>query len=657
MLRDIPTSFKDFGIVTTQLIDPITVPNTASAAESDEFYSCRLIVKGKKAGLSFKQYNPKAVVEGPENYYVLYFPTRSATQKAFAKLCNDTRLVYVEPDAYTQAEASLGTSRIKDSITYNSWGVSKIGADKYAEFVRKKTDSNITVAVLDTGVGNHSFINYNVMKGLDFVNLDNNSVDLAGHGTWVTGIVLDCTQGLNVKVLGIRVVDENGCGTQLACGNGIRYAVDCGAKIINMSLRYSHSQYLDDAIDYAYKKDAIIIAASGNDYGSTENGCPSHNPKAIVVGAVDKNLSRAKFSNIGKSLDIVAPGVGIESTKPGNRWATSSGTSASTPYISAAAAMIRLANPGKRNVEIENILYNSCVDLGDKGWDPEYGHGIPDLSKLISGMTTPTPTPRPTITPVPEKTKYYALVIGHKYGDDDRHQKDFLAVSNMFTQHGYTKVVGGSSPVLADAAYSKATKDDVLVFYYSGEIAQVTTNGIQKEILMILNDDQQFGFAELRSIMDQYPGKKVILLDCAYAGAVVSKNGTIKEKKDNSTISSVILKEIKRVFINGVPKNGEFLSGDYTVLVSCANDKMDAVMTDGNGNYWSNFTRWLCAGCGYDRVNFKESSEMAADADKDNKVTMKELLDYIISIEKLNNVYHTEPILYPSNSQLVLVNK
>ena len=573
-------------------------------------------------------------------HYVLFFANSKATRKAFGQICNDTRIKYAEPDSY------VTTSEITSDpkATYHSWGVNQIGANKYADYVKGKTDESLTVAVLDTGVGNHSFINNHVMKGLDFIDLDNNSIDLDGHGTHVTGTILDCTQGLNVNVLAVRVLGEHG-GTGLTVGNGIRYAVDCGAKVINMSLGGGHTQYIDDAIDYAYKKGVVVVAAAGNDYGSADEHCPGHNSKAITVGAVDDKLVRAKFSNTGKALDVVAPGVNINSTLPGNRWANYQGTSMATPHISAAVAMIRLANPGKSNAEVESILYSSCTDLGSQGWDQEYGRGIPDLKKLIPG--TPTPTP----TPVPEKAKYYALLIAPKYGDEVIHQQDNKAMANMFARRGYAKVIGSSSLYAAQSAYSEATKDDVLVFYYSGRIAQVTENGTQKEILMILDNDKTYSFTELKNILDQYPGKKVILLDCPYAGAVVTKNG------EKGIDNSILLQKIIRIFSNGAAKNGELLSSGYTIFAACGNKETDVVVSDGNGNKCSNFTKWICSGCGYDRINFQEYPEMNADSNKDNKITLSELKDYVIAIEKLNDLYYAEPVLYPANSQLVLVKK
>lgn len=122
------------------------------------------------------------------------------------------------------------------------------------------------------------------------------------------------------------------------------------------------------------------MVAAGNEYGNTSDYCPSHLTNVIVVGAVDENDKKAGFSNTGSSLDVVAPGVDIVSCIPGGGYKSYDGTSMATPHIAAIAAMFALVYPEKQPSEIEEMIKGCTRDLGEKGWDKQYGHGIPDLS-------------------------------------------------------------------------------------------------------------------------------------------------------------------------------------------------------------------------------------------------------------------------------------
>lgn len=372
-------SFSEFGRAVSEMINEADIPDNISAAAADEFYCCRLIVKGKSDGLTFDEYSPQTIIAGPEHYYVLGFKNSTDTKKAYVLLCNDSRIEYVEPDSYVTIDSEDADFEAQDI----SWGARLTGALKLASHVKKKTSSTIKVAVVDTGVGKHSFINDRLLSGYDFVDNDNRPVDVNGHGTRVTGIIVDCTPGLDVKVIPVRVLDEIGNGHKTVIANGIRYAIEKGAEVINLSLSGEKTNYIDDAVNAAIKQGITVVAAAGNQYNYTNNYSPAHMKDAIVVGAVDINKNRAAFSNRGKTIDLVGPGVGICSTLPGNRMGMSDGTSMAAPHITAAAAMILLLNPAYSPADVEEELKSICVDLGKAGFDTSYGYGFPDLERLI----------------------------------------------------------------------------------------------------------------------------------------------------------------------------------------------------------------------------------------------------------------------------------
>lgn len=263
------------------------------------------------------------------------------------------------------------------------------------------TNDNITVAVVDSGVYKHSFLKDRIADGgMDFVDNDMNPDDESRHGTHVEGTIVDCTPGLNVKILPVRVLGVDGRGSWLRISLGIRYAVNYGAQIMNLSLGGKGiSQTVDNAVLYTINRGCTVVAAAGNDNSDIADYSIAHLDRCIVVAAVDEELKRADFqewgSNLGQSIDIAAPGVNIVSCVPnrvggftiGGKKESAGGTSMATPHVSALAAMIKLKNPSLTPSGIEKEIVNRCVDLGEAGWDPYYGWGIPDFSEVLDDIT------------------------------------------------------------------------------------------------------------------------------------------------------------------------------------------------------------------------------------------------------------------------------
>ena len=282
-------------------------------------------------------------------------------------------------------ESSVKTYTASTGSACMSWGVSYIQADKYAAFVKANTSQTIKVAVVDSGVSKHSKLSSRILKGKDYVDNDNDPSDKNGHGTHVAGTIVDCTPGLNVKILPVRVMNASGVGNPSTVGNGIRYAVNQGAKVINLSLGgYSHYKYIEDCIDYAQKKNVTVVVAAGNECENTRYICPAHMSSPIVVGAINRNGKRAFFSNYGTSLDIVAPGVDIKSCWLNGKYATATGTSMAAPHISAAAAMYRLMYPSATASKIQYYIRCYAKDLGQSGTDSYYGRGVPRMAGAIA---------------------------------------------------------------------------------------------------------------------------------------------------------------------------------------------------------------------------------------------------------------------------------
>lgn len=252
---------------------------------------------------------------------------------------------------------------------------------------------DVIVAVIDTGVDfDHPDLQGQTTAGVNMINKDAEAMDDVGHGTHVAGIIAalvnneEGVAGISWynKIMPVKVLDETGAGSTYSVAQGVIWAADHGARVINMSLgNYADSQFLHDAIKYAYDKDVVLIAASGND--NTERpGFPAAYHEVFAVAATDSNKQKASFSNYGDYIDVAAPGVNIASTYPQNHYAALSGTSMASPHVTALAALIRSANPLLKNTEVMDIMRQTAIDLGDKGKDNYYGYGQIDVVKALS---------------------------------------------------------------------------------------------------------------------------------------------------------------------------------------------------------------------------------------------------------------------------------
>lgn len=385
------SSFDEFSKEVVDLVKRYDGNSIDSEAVSMPFYSRRLIVQGKGEALDLSSYGAKEVIQGIDYLYVMQFTTQETAKQACEVISNMEAVEYCEPDQYAEA------TEYEENIEHMSWGVSRIGADAYSERVKAMTDAEITVAVVDSGVYKHPFLKDRIVDGgRDFIDDDMKPDDEHSHGTHVAGTIVDCTSGLNVKILPVRVLGSDGKGSMLAISLGVRHAVDRGAKIINMSLSGLKNQTLDNAVIYAVSRGCTVVVTAGNDNISTENKTPAHLEECIVVSAINDQLEKADFSNWGESVDFAAPGVDILSCVPkfflgipyGDAKGIMSGTSMAAPHISALAAMIKLENPAMTAEEIQNVMKGYSIDLGETDWDPFYGWGMPDFSNEIESDET-----------------------------------------------------------------------------------------------------------------------------------------------------------------------------------------------------------------------------------------------------------------------------
>ena len=248
-------------------------------------------------------------------------------------------------------------------------------------------------------------------QGWNMVSGNNNITDDQGHGTHLSGIIAaghNNNLGIsgvapNARILPVKVLDGHGNGTYAQASEGIIYAVDMGARIINLGFGGTgSSDLLQNAIQYALNHNVLVVAAAGNGGGNTVY-YPAGYPGVIAVSAVDSGLSFASFSSSGDHISLSAPGLDIYSTFPGGSYGTLSGTSMSSAEVSGVAALLA----GQPQFEDVNVLRASLLggaaDLGTPGRDPFFGYGVVHAFDSLgyAGPVLPTPTPWivPTSTP------------------------------------------------------------------------------------------------------------------------------------------------------------------------------------------------------------------------------------------------------------------
>lgn len=276
--------------------------------------------------------------------------------------------------------------------------------------------SAVKVAVLDTGIDhNHpNLANFvNTSLGRSFVG--GTTMDVQGHGTHVAGTIASygSVSGVmqSATLVPVKVLGDDGSGSLYGITQGILYAADIDADVINMSLGGGgYNQSMDEAIQTAVAQGTIVVAASGND-GASSISYPAAYSSAIAVGSVTSSGTRSSFSNYGSGLEVMAPGSSIYSTYPNSRYATLSGTSMATPHVAGVAGLIRAANPNISVADARNILRNTAQEAGSFS---QYGYGIVDAHAAVvaasgggGGTTPPPPSSSETVTSVTTNYSWY----------------------------------------------------------------------------------------------------------------------------------------------------------------------------------------------------------------------------------------------------------
>ncbi|UYB39630.1 S8 family serine peptidase [Streptomyces sp. Je 1-4] len=311
-----------------------------------------------------------------------------------------TRTLRAVGGAVVAGALLFGTAPVAsaDQIRHDQWPLRSFGAD---DVWKVSTGKGVTVAVIDAPVdGSHPDLKGSVLPGKSFF-AGGGPADrpdgkeehgtamaslIAGHGHGPGGS--EGVKGLapDAKILPVGI-DLGDAGTSYA--QPLRYAVDHGAKVVNMSFEdYEDTSPAERAaVDYARKHDVLVVASSGNT-GSSIPRLPSAVPGVLAVGAVDIDLKVWKFSSYGPHIKLLAPGLHIRSAGVETPYRLANGTSDSAAYVSAAAALLRSKFPDLTAGQIANRLVKTAGlpdDMkGKKLPDPRYGYGFIRPSKALT---------------------------------------------------------------------------------------------------------------------------------------------------------------------------------------------------------------------------------------------------------------------------------
>jgi len=324
-------------------------------------------------------------------------------QQTIEALNKDPSVLYAEPNYIAYA---LDTNP-NDFYYQNGyqWGLAKIKAPTAWDVTTGSSD--VVIAVVDTGIDlEHPDFSCpgKLASGKNIVSPGSTPDDDHGHGTHVAGIAAACTNNVSgvagvawgARLMPVKVLDSNGSGSYEWVANGITYAADQGADVINLSLGgLGGSSTLANAIQYAQDQGALVIAAAGN----CGSGCwigggyydnplmyPGAYPTTMAVAATNSTDDWASFSEHHPYVDVAAPGVSIYSTLLDKRYGYQQGTSMAAPHVSGLAALVWSLSPGLTNDQVRDVIQSAAVDLGAPGKDDYFGHGRINAWQAIDSL-------------------------------------------------------------------------------------------------------------------------------------------------------------------------------------------------------------------------------------------------------------------------------
>ena len=353
------------------------------------------------------------VVEGQlsgTTVYSLSLPPNQTEAGFVAILSKDSRLAFAETDTFllnpevqgAPVHVAFDRTRV-DAKFVADWNapIGKYSSDSPLLQVnldmapRRATGMGVTVAILDTGIDfSHPLLSGRAAPGYNEIDpnalpgesADGLTNDAVGHGTMVAGIIARIAP--NARLMSIRVLNGDGIGFASEVADGLIFAVQHGARVVNLSLGSSvRSKTIEEALDVAEASGVTCVTAAGND-GALEMLYPTSRHDVLVVGAVEADSTKSSYSNYGGWVSVVAPGSNIRSTFVNGQYATWAGTSFATPFVTGEAALILSLRPAFTTSDVKDAIRGTArsVDKANKPYKGWLGKGVIDIATAIQGL-------------------------------------------------------------------------------------------------------------------------------------------------------------------------------------------------------------------------------------------------------------------------------
>lgn len=350
------------------------------AGETGYWAKSRILIQ-TRAGLDDSQLNKILARHGGRsssrmrkiNAHIIQLPADADARVAVELLKRNPHIKSAEVDKLIAPE-QVGN----DTYYSSAWHLPKIQAPTAWD---SALGTGVTIAILDSGIdATHPDLQGKLVAGWNMYDNNADTTDVYGHGTKVAGSAAAASNNgvgvtgvaWNAKLMPVRISDTSGYAFYSAIANGIYWAADHGAKVVNISYAVQGSSSVQAAANYLKSKGGLVVNSAGNT-GAID--ATLANDALISVSATDSADGRASWSSFGPYVDVSAPGAGIWTTARGGGYASVSGTSFASPITAGVVALMMSANPALNPSELENILKTTGVDLGTAGTDQEYGAG------------------------------------------------------------------------------------------------------------------------------------------------------------------------------------------------------------------------------------------------------------------------------------------
>lgn len=338
------------------------------------------------------------------SYSTKKYKSKKNAKEALEKLLkkNGINVNYIEPNYKVYALDTVSTQEVTSQInSRQKWHYDMINV--YEAWKISTGSKDVKIAVLDTGIDHtHQSLKALVDTNLGKSFVGGDTTDRNGHGTHVAGTIASTGNVSGVMqiatLIPVKVLNDSGSGNLYSMQQGILYAAQINADVVNMSVGGGgYSKSFDSTCKTAASKGTIIVAAAGNSGRGTLSYPAAYN-SVISVGAVDSNGNRASFSQYGQGLDVMAPGVNIYSTYPNNSYKFMTGTSMACPHVAGLVGLIKSINKSISFDEVMAILSTTAENSKNSTY---YGYGIVDAAKALQNTAGTTHTsPTQTIPPL-----------------------------------------------------------------------------------------------------------------------------------------------------------------------------------------------------------------------------------------------------------------